>query len=113
MAISKRTEFLQKIAMLIVRAELGGIPLICFYFHRTAEDQNRLFKEHKSNCDGYTKLSKHQLWLAMDFVILDDAGICVWDHESRYEILGEIWESYGGTWGGRWDSLKDIYHFEL
>jgi len=113
MANSKRVDFLAKIAKLILRAELGGIPLLCFYYHRTAEDQNRLFKEGKSNCDGYKKISKHQVWRAMDFVILDDDGKCIWNHEARYEVLGEIWESLGGTWGGRWDSLKDLYHFEL
>jgi peptidoglycan L-alanyl-D-glutamate endopeptidase CwlK len=33
---------------------------------RTAEEQNQLFKEGYSQCDGYEKLSKHQSGDAID-----------------------------------------------
>lgn len=34
---------------------------------RTAEDQNQLFLEGLSKCDGYNDVGKHQLGLALDF----------------------------------------------
>jgi hypothetical protein len=108
----KRVDFLQcRIARFLLEAGLGGINLLCFYFYRSAEEQNRLYKEGKSNCDGYKKRSKHQSWLAMDFVIIDDAGKPIWNHTARYELLGEIWERLGGKWGGRFKS-PDVFHFE-
>jgi hypothetical protein len=110
----KRTDFLYKIGKLLVFAEERGIPIICFTFHRTVKEQYDEFLAGRSNCDGTIKKSQHQKWLAMDFVIVDEQGNCVWEDVPEYRVLGEYWESLGGTWGGRWSSpAGDVYHMEL
>ncbi len=104
----KRVKFFQLIAQLILDCKNSGIELMPTCYHRTIDEQIRLFKQGKSK----TLKSKHLNWLAMDFVLIKN-GEPVWSRTQEYEKAGEIWESLGGTWGGRWDKLNDIYHFEL
>jgi len=124
-----RSEFLRKIGLFLTRVYLldefdvqsDGLKyyLLEACADRTAEEQNKIYQvgrttpgEILTNCDGYTNVSKHQLWRAKDFYIVDvDTGRITWDDEP-YEELGEIWESFGGTWGGRFTN-KDSGHFEI
>jgi len=107
----KRVEFFFMISKLVVRASIHDIDLMPIAFLMTAEEVNRYFKEGKSQLDGYKKISPHQIWLAIDFVVVKDGKI-IWNRTSEYELLGGIWEEIGGVWGGRWKSLNDIYHFQ-
>ena len=122
----KRSEFLRKIGLFLTRIflldefdpESGKYRLICSCFDRTAGEQRKLYDQGRikpgkivTECDGIRKKSKHQPWLAMDFVIIDVlAGLPIWDASAPYGELGEIWESFGGKWGGR---FGDLGHFEL
>jgi len=108
----KRIRFFQMIGQLTVQAKAAGIAIMPTAFYRTAEQQAKLFAEGKSRCDGVIKKSKHQSWLAMDFVIMRDGGP-VWQDVPEYETLGGIWNELGGIWGGYWMEFKDIFHFEL
>ena len=115
--MNKRIEFFHRIALLVLYANLKGIRLLPFRFYSTAEEQNKLFKEKKSNCDGYKKRSRHQQWRAIDFVIIDEKGNSIWKHIPEYDALGETWESLDGIWGGRWfkegkTKFDDVFHFE-
>ncbi len=107
----KRIEFIKRLGHLIDFAVSQDIDVIFTAVYRTAEEQNKLYNEKKSLLDGYTKISNHQRWLAVDVVIVVD-GQLVWDRVPEYERLGEFWTEHGGTWGGNWESLNDIYHFE-
>jgi hypothetical protein len=107
----KRILFFRAIGELVRRAAEKGIELMPFGFHHTLEEDLKYFQEGKSRIDPTKKPTKHMLWLAMDMVIIKD-GFAAWDRIPEYEILGEIWESLGGRWGGRWASLGDIYHYE-
>jgi hypothetical protein len=124
-----RSEFLRKIGLFFTRVYLLDefdaesdqfkYRIICAAFHRTAEEQNKIYQSGRTtdgpiltNCDGYIKVSQHQLWRAMDLYLVDaDTGFLAWDDEP-YARLGEVWESFGGTWGGRFTS-KDSGHFEI
>lgn len=108
----KRIEFFRLVSIFVQRADIGGIRLMPFAFFRTPQEQKVEFDEGNSLCDGTKKRSRHQSWLAMDFVIVEDGGKLVWNHNARYEILGEIWESLGGRWGGRFKPKPDCFHFE-
>ena len=108
----KRILFLRKLATLIDQASLKDIDFIVTSFHRTAEEQNELFEEGKSKADGYEKKSKQQDWLAVDIVIIED-GNPIWKRTDKYNLIGNLWEENGGTWGGSWKSFPDIFHFEL
>ena len=110
----KRIAFERKFSLLILHATLVlGLKPMVFSAYRTRAEQRTLFDEGKSQCDGTAKVSKHQLWLARDIVLIDDDGQPIWKHTEDYDKLGEIWETLGGTWGGNWVSFIDIYHFEL
>ncbi len=104
----KRVKFFQMIAELVLKCKNEGIELMPTCFNRTLEEQISLVKQGKSK----TLKSKHLNWLAMDFVIIKN-GNPVWERIPEYEKAGEIWEQLGGTWGGRWAKLNDIYHFEF
>ncbi len=84
---------------------------------RTAEMQNDLYRDCKSNCDGIVKLSRHQLGDALDFYAYVD-GKASWEGEhlamvataflQAASILGHALE-----WGGLWKSFKDMPHVQL
>ena len=92
-------------------------------FHRTAEDQANLYAQGRTKpgkiityCDGYEKVSAHQRWRAIDFVVVKDDEL-IWERTPEYETLGSFWEMIGGVWGGerkwhRFLNLNDIFHFE-
>lgn len=53
--------------------------------------------------------SKHERGLAFDLVIPSLTGLSVKEMTRRMVPLGELWESLGGRWGGR---FNDPVHFE-
>ena len=108
----QRIDFFNKFAAFTTVAVSSGIDFLVTCFYRPPAEQEKLFNEGKSMCDGYTKKSRHQLWLDIDIVLVDDTGQCVWAHVPEYDTLGQMWEAMGGEWGGRWASLGDIYHFQ-
>ena len=73
---------------------------------RTAEEQNAIFKEGNSGCDGYNKKSNHQR--------LDDDGFCLAIDVVPYVVgIGFDYKAYGrfGIIGAMmlesWDELKE------
>ena len=103
-----RVKFFQEISALVV--ELAGYHLefmpTCFY--RTQIEQVSLFNQGKSK----TLNSKHTEWLAIDLVLVK-FGQLVWKEDPAYKKAGDLWKSMGHVWGGDWESLGDIYHFEF
>ena len=108
---AKRIAFFQMACKLGDYAWLKNIRIMPTALYRTAEEQKRLFDEGKSKCDGTKNVSKHQRWRAVDIVIVDADGECIWA-TPEYAVLGKFWESLGGTWGGSWAGFPDQYHFE-
>lgn len=116
--MERQAAFLFKWLALVVLANIKSIPLVCRRFYSTADEQRKLYDQKKSNCDGYTKISKHQLWLAVDLYILTDNGQDIIFDDPRYKTLGELAGKLGLTWGGQWyeegkTKFNDLYHFEL
>jgi peptidoglycan L-alanyl-D-glutamate endopeptidase CwlK len=107
-----RLNFIYMISKLVIEANLKKIKIMPTAFYRSPEEVRQLFLEGKSEVDGYIKKSKHQLWRAMDFVVIKE-GVPIWTRIPEYETLGQIWENMGGVWGGRWKSLNDVFHFEI
>ena len=101
-----RVEFTSMVWQLLRFARNNGIDVALDYCKRSAEEQERLVKAGKSK----TLKSKHVIGRAVDLIIFKD-GEPLWD-SPYYSILGQWWEQQGGTWGGRWESLNDVYHFE-
>lgn len=78
--------------------------------HRSEQEQKDLFRRGDSSCDGIKKKSRHQLWLAVDAVIVNDDGSLCWDgKDHRYYILWELAKSLGLETGYDW-SNNDANH---
>ncbi len=92
---------------------------------RSPTEQNTLFKNGKSKCDGYEKLSRHQSGLAFDIFPYVN-GSANWDKRYCFLLAGHILATahrlgYKLKWGGDWDmdmdlddqTFNDLVHFEL
>ncbi len=56
--------------------------------------------------------SWHNFGVAWDFVVFDAKGEPLWD-SPLMKKCGEIAESLGLEWGGRWTSFPDIPHIQI
>ena len=92
---------------------------------RTPEEQNQLFKDGYSKCDGYLKMSKHQSGNAIDLNVFVGSRI-VNNKEMLCVVAGVMFSCANELniklrWGLDWDSdgdirdntFNDMYHFEL
>lgn len=92
-----------------------GIP--AYGGMRSAEEQNHLFHQGKSKCDGYRVKSNHQNGNALD-VFAYVNGQASWECEHLALIACAMLQAanelgYNLTWGGLWTSFVDMPHFEL
>ena len=128
MSTERRIAFLLNLSHLVAELKDRGIQVAIFWYHRTPEQQRKLFKQGRvnpgkivTNCDGYNIKSNHQCWEAADLCIIDPlTGQWRWGRNESYEILGELAKKNGLRWGGDWDGDEkrdpndfDIYHVEL
>lgn len=85
---------------------------------RDRATQNKYFCEGKSNCDGYTNISKHQKGEAIDIMVYDENGKGTWEQKYYYQVAG-IFKALAKKnninirWGGDFKNLVDMPHFEL
>ena len=107
----KRIVFLQRFAEFTQFAKTFEIDFIVTCFYRGRDEQYELYLDGKSKLDGYEHRSAHQDWLAIDIVVITN-GKPEWRRTEQYETLGRQWKKMGGIWGGDWESLNDIYHFQ-
>jgi len=97
----------------ITRCGHAGIDVIITSTYRDGESQHELYRQGR-DLPGkiVTKAdagqSFHNWKVAFDFVPLRN-GKPVWDDEMLYISCGEIAESLGLEWGGRW-KFKDLPH---
>jgi len=103
-----RVKFFQDIGELIWHLKSEKIELMPTCFYRSPQEQEILYAQGKSK----TLNSRHREWLAMDFVLIRH-GLPIWNRDVAYDRAGELWKGMGHTWGGDWESLGDIYHFEF
>ena len=103
----KRIKFIQRFAELTLYAKVFEIEFIVTTFFRSLAKQQALYDAGKSQV---VRNSKHRRWLAIDICLIRDWN-CVWNGD-EYRLLGEQWKRMGGIWGGDWESLNDIYHFQ-
>lgn len=99
----------------------AGIPFMFTCTYRSQEEQDALFAQGRTKPGSkvtWVRHSKHQDRLAFDIAILKD-GKPTWDVKvdvsndqfPDYEQAGEIGESIGLRWGGRFKT-RDMPHFE-
>ena len=100
----KQQEFTLMIARLIVFAYEHGCRLTFGDAYRDPRLHGAVGVKQ-----GYGAASScHKLRLAVDFNLFKDGQYMTASDD--YKLLGEYWESIGGTWGGR---FNDGNHFSL
>ena len=103
----KQIEFTKAICSLLLEMIAQGEHPMGHDWHRSAEEQNRLFKEGKSKCDGYKVLSAHQRSCALDIYFVEDGKLV--EPVFGYEYWHDVWTI---SYGGRPAILWDLGHFE-
>jgi peptidoglycan L-alanyl-D-glutamate endopeptidase CwlK len=90
---------------------------------RSAETQNKYFKDGKSKLDGINKKSNHQLGKAVDLAPYP----INWEESNRFYYMGGMMRGIAKQlnlkirWGGDWDSdgetkdqtFMDLVHIEI
>lgn len=109
----------------------AGLPAVVVEGYRSQAKQAALFAKGRAASDKLgiagpvsmlmqvpkivtgTLNSKHTKRLAWDTAFLID-GRVTWDVPNDWwDYLGEVGESYGLRWGGRWKKLRDRPHLEV
>ena len=98
-AVKRGLEELQKVA------RANGIAVTVTSTVRSRATQARLYRAYVEGRSRYPAAppgtSKHERGLAFDIAVRPEGAL---------QPLGELWESWGGRWGGR---FADPIHFEL
>lgn len=111
--IDLKPSFQPKACLLIARIIEAQIPIMIV-------DTLRTEAEHQANLRAgvsWTKRSKHLTGRAIDLALyqtwqLHGPDKLMWDpNDPAWLTIGEIGESLGLTWGGRWKQ-RDLGHFE-
>lgn len=108
--------FKQRLLMVFkIMREQHGYELVVLEGYRSPERQNSLATNSNiTKAKGFQ--SYHQFGLAADIAFKRDGKVVISERDPwamrGYELYGQIAESVGLTWGGRWKSIKDFGHTE-
>lgn len=94
----KQSKFARMLALLILNAEMMGYQVTHGDFYRDPRVPY-----------GHPR-SLHKLRLAADLNLFRASDGAYLSSTKDHEPLGELWESWGGTWGGR---FEDGNHYSL
>ena len=98
-----------------IMKERYGYELILLEGYRSPERQNLLSgNPNTTRARGYQ--SYHQFGLAADVAFKRNGKVVISERDPwamrGYQLYGEVAESVGLTWGGRWKSIQDYGHTE-
>ena len=109
-----------------LRAEQRGIDIVFTSGFRTWEQQMDAYKKGRALTEGGWRIVDHSK--IVTFALPDDAPHCrgaaydivpivneraAWDRHDLFLELGRIGKECGLVWGGDWQKIKDMPHFEL
>ncbi len=109
--------FSQKLLMVFkIMKEKHGYDMAILEGYRSPERQNKLAAMGSGVTNAAAFQSWHQYGLAADCAFLRHGKIVITEKDPwamrGYELYGEVAESVGLTWGGRW-KMMDFGHTEL
>lgn len=94
----------------------AGIDILIYCTYRSGAEQDELYKKGRNGVPGPIVTnaragdSWHNYRRAFDFVPLVN-GKAAWNDKALYKTCGEIAESVGLEWAGRWTgSLRETAH---
>jgi len=98
----------------INRCKAEGIDVLITSTYRDAESQNELYaqgrtKPGKKVTNAKAGQSYHNWRVAFDFVPIIN-GKAQWNDAELFTKCGEIAESVGLEWAGRWVKFKELAH---
>lgn len=98
-----------------IMKERYGYELVLLEGYRSPARQNMLSTNpHTTRARGYQ--SYHQFGLAADVAFKRNGKVVITERDPwamrGYQLYGEVAESVGLTWGGRWTSIQDYGHTE-
>lgn len=98
-----------------IMREQHGYELVLLEGYRSPSRQNMLSTNpNTTRAKGYQ--SYHQFGLAADIAFKRNGKIVISERDPwamrGYQLYGEVAESVGLTWGGRWKSIQDYGHTE-
>lgn len=106
-----------KARALLSAAKRDGIELLVTSTYRDAECQDALYAQGRTTPGRRVTNAKggqswHQYRVAIDIVPLV-AGKAIWDDRRIWTRIGELGESVGLEWAGRWKSFPESPHFQF
>jgi len=99
------TEFIKQ-----ARKQFPKHKIIIAETYRTQDRQDKLFKKGSSTTT--VRVSMHTKRLAADIYFIENKKILAYE-KAPYLELGELGESFGLRWGGRWSVPFDPGHYEV
>lgn len=110
-------QYMQRLLMAFkIMKEKHGYDMAILEGYRSPERQNLLARMGSSVTNAAAFQSWHQYGLAADCAFLRDGKIVVTEKDPwamrGYQLFGEVAETLGLTWGGRW-KMMDFGHTEL
>ena len=110
-------EYAQKLLLVFkIMKEKHGYEMAILEGYRSPERQNMLAGMGSNVTNAAAFQSWHQYGLAADCAFLRDGKLVISEKDPwamrGYQLYGEVAESVGMTWGGRW-KMMDFGHTEL
>lgn len=101
----------------IAKCAEQGIDVIITSTYRDAESQNALYAQGRTRPGKIVTNAKagqswHNWRVAFDFVPVVN-GKAQWDDERTFVKCGEIAESVGLEWAGRWRRFREMAHCQF
>ena len=106
----------QRAEAFIAAAKAKGIDLIVTSTYRDHESQTALFAQGRTTPGDIATKAKagrsfHNYRCALDVVPIVN-GKAVWKDKALWKQIGEIGESCGLEWAGRWKKMIESAHFQ-
>ncbi len=97
--------------------KMVGIDVLITSTYRDIASQNALYSQGRTTpgervTNASSGKSFHNYRCAFDFVPLVN-GKCTWKDEALFHKCGEIGESVGLEWAGRWVKMKEQAHLQF
>ncbi len=110
-------DFMQRLLLVFkIMKEKYGYDMAIIEGYRSPERQDMLARLGSNVTNAAAFQSYHQYGLAADCAFLRDGKLVISEKDAwamkGYELYGEVAESVGLTWGGRW-KMMDFGHTEL
>lgn len=106
----------QKCLLFIQKCREAGIDVLITSTYRDFESQDALYAQGRTKPGAKVTNAKagesyHNYRIAFDFCPILN-GKCQWDDVRTFTKCGQIGESLGLEWAGRWKTMREMAHLQ-